>query len=461
MGFKLRFTSQFWLRSLFFTLLQRFSVIFFGFATSLILFRLFDNVEMGIWALFLQIVPTIETVKVGLLRNAMIKFLHLKEFSENKKDVQSASLLINIAFSIVVSIFLVIFAGVISLFLKAPMLTPLLQWSILWILLLIPFNHCEIVQQANLQFRAPLIAYIIRQALYFGGLVMMLFFFEEHLSFGLLLILQIGALLIATIYFISVTKKYLFKEFHYNKGVLIKLLHFGKYVFGTTLFSNLARYTDHFVTANAIGNPVLGQTYVSYYNATSRIIGFIDIPSFALADVLFPKKAEAMEKEGVEKIRYYAEKSLGTNLAVIIPACTIMFFLAHYIVLFLAGPRYLPMVPILQITLLISVLRPFSYQFGYTMDSIGKPRLNFWVNTFALGLSIGLTYSAYKFFDFGIYAAVYANVVCYLIFFAIVYYFLRKELGVRVRHIVHYTIQIYKEIFNILKGFRGKTKPVA
>ena len=48
--------------------------------------------------------------------------------------------------------------------------------------------------------------------------------------------------------------------------------------------------------------------------------------------------------------------------------------------------------PILQIVILFSVLRPFSYQFGTTMDAIGKPKINFWVNLLTMSLNYGFMY---------------------------------------------------------------------
>ena len=37
------------------------------------------------------------------------------------------------------------------------------------------------------------------------------------------------------------------------------MFHFGKYVFGTNVFNNLSKSADHFITASAIADPVLGQ----------------------------------------------------------------------------------------------------------------------------------------------------------------------------------------------------------
>ncbi len=57
---------------------------------------------MGIWALFLTIFTMVETIKQGLLRNPMIKFLSDPEYVNNRNKVQSASLITNILFSVLV-----------------------------------------------------------------------------------------------------------------------------------------------------------------------------------------------------------------------------------------------------------------------------------------------------------------------------------------------------------------------
>jgi O-antigen/teichoic acid export membrane protein len=66
----------------------------------------------------------------------------------------------------------------------------------------------------------------------------------------------------------------------------------------------------------------------------------------------------------------------------------------------LAGSKYYAAIPILQVVILFSFLRPFSYQFGATMDAIGKPRINFWVNLLTMCLNyfcmyIGLRYTGW------------------------------------------------------------------
>ena len=74
------------------------------------------------------------------------------------------------------------------------------------------------------------------------------------------------------------------------------MFHFGKYIFGTNVFSSLGRSADQFISAGLISADV-----VAYYNVVARINNMMDVPSFAIADVFFPKNVEAMVTSGRKK----------------------------------------------------------------------------------------------------------------------------------------------------------------
>ena len=85
----------------------------------------------------------------------------------NQKDqVQSTALFINIGFSIFAILVFVFLGSFIAIFLKSPHLYELLLWNTFFILLLIPFNHCEVVLQANFKYQQIFYAYFLRQGLF-------------------------------------------------------------------------------------------------------------------------------------------------------------------------------------------------------------------------------------------------------------------------------------------------------
>lgn len=424
----------------------------------MVLVRGLENEETyGIWALYLTIITIFESVKQGLLRNPTIKFLSLPEYQEKKGHVQSASLSINLVFSIICILIVVLLNDVIAGWLKAPLLQPLLWYSFIFILLLIPFNHCEIILQANFRFSGLFWSYFLRQGFFFTGILILYFFFREHFTLMNLLVLQILALFLGVVILLIMSRPYLMKHFQYNGSIVKKLFHFGKFIFGTNLFSNISRSFDHFLTASLLGTR--GIQYVAYYNTVARINNMIDVPSLAAADVLFPKNVETLEKEGMQKVKYYFERMVGTILALIIPCSLFIFIFPWFIIEVLATSAYFGAVPILQLTILFSLVRPLSYQFGSTLDAIGKPNINFWANVFFMSLNLGLTYILLK--EYGGMGAAYATIINYVITFFIMIAILKKYINVELLNICRYIVISYKDVYRLLRRlFPGSSRSI-
>ena len=191
---------------------------------------------MGVWALFLTILSLVETVKQGLLRNPMIKFLGEPEYADQKNKVQSVALLTNIGFSVFAILFIIFIGKPFCHWLSSPQLYPLILWGILLIVLLIPFNHCEVLLQANFHFKFIFFGYLLRQGVFLTGVLIFLFFFKPYLDLLMLVKLQIAAMFCGTILLFFSAKKFFFRGFVVDKILLRRMLHFGKYIFGTNVF---------------------------------------------------------------------------------------------------------------------------------------------------------------------------------------------------------------------------------
>jgi O-antigen/teichoic acid export membrane protein len=227
------------------------------------------------------------------------------------------------------------------------------------------------------------------------------------------------------------------------------MFHFGKYIFGTNLFSNIARSFDHFITAGIL-TPADGAKYVSYYNVVSRINNMIDVPSLAAADVLFPKNVHTLETDGMGKVKYYFERMMGTILALVVPLSLFIFLFPKFIIYVLTGGNgFTEAVGILQITILFSIVRPLGYQFGSTLDAIGKPQANFYVSVCLTLFNLGATYLCLYHFK-GIGAA-YATVAFQIVSGITMILILKKYVGVEVKMIFGYMLQAYKDVFGFAR----------
>ncbi len=422
----------------------------------MVLVRALLKEDNGIWSLYLMILMIFETVKQGFLRNPTIKFLGMPEYKNKKKEVQYSALLINIIFSLLAIIILILFGYQIAGMLKSPELVPLLWWSTILILFLIPFSHCEIILQAHYKFSSIFWAYFIRQGFFFIGIVVLYFFFREYFTLINMMLLQIISLFLGTIAMFINAKALLELGIYFNKIILVEMVHFGKYIFGTNLFSNLARSFDHFITANVL-DPVQGKIFVANYNVVARINTMMDVPSLAVADVLFPKNVETFGSEGgLGKVKYYFERMIANILALIIPASLFVFIFPKFVVYLLTGTQYYGAIPILQMTILFSATRPLGYLFGSTLDSIGKPRVNFFVSLLYMLISLGINY--FCLFQFGGIGAAYATMINAVIGMAIMIAILKKYIHLDVRNIYTYLLNVYGNAF---KWLNKNPKPTA
>jgi lipopolysaccharide exporter len=439
--------ASFWLNAMFYTMLQRVSLFAFGVAGYMILVRGFSTQTNGVWALYITIFSLFEMTKQGLLRNPTIRFLGMQEYSSKKDLVQSSSLVINTVFSILTICCVILFGEWITDWLNSPDLYILLLVSCLNILLLIPYSHCEILLQSQYRFRPLFTAAFIRQGTFFIGLALLFFLFPDSFLLVNVLGVQIIGVIIGLTYLLKKSRSMLLHRMRYNAALTLNFFHFSKYTFGTNLFSGLSRNFDHFVTAAVLGP--IGKTYVAYYNTVSRIHNMIDVPSLAAADVLYPKNVEAHESEGLEKVKYYFEQVTGTIVAFIVPLSLVIFLLPKLIIYIVAGEEYYPAIPILQITILFSMVRPLSYQFGSTLDAIGKPEVNFLANTLLMFFNFFLMYFFLK--RFGGIGGAYAIVVYYVTSFVVMMLLLKKYINIDVRNILKVARERYRGLAGLLK----------
>lgn len=438
-------TSSFWARSMFYTLLQRGSLFVFGLLSFVILVRGFPTPMFGTWALYVTLFSLFEMTKQGLLRNATIKLLGTGA-ADSADAVQTASLVVHSVFS-AASLLLVLFiAKPLAFFLNAPQLANLLVWSLINISLLLPYNHCEILLQSVFRFDVLFNAAFIRQGIFLILLVLVYFLAPPLFTLVNVLLMQAAGLAVAVIYLFVRSKTEPGRRMVFKKDLVKSLLRFGQYTFGTNLFSAMSRSFDHFITANVLG-AADGRNYVAYYNTVARINNMVDVPSLAAADVLFPKNVVTLEKEGISKVKYYFEQVTATVLAFVVPASLAVFIFPRLIIDIIAGPEYYPAIEIIQLTILFSMVRPLSYQFGATLDSIGKPRLNFMVNAVLMTVNLVLTYV--MLYYFGGIGAAYAIMIYYTLTLIVQWSVLKKHINPSASKIARYMADRYSVLFGL------------
>jgi lipopolysaccharide exporter len=433
--------------------LQRFSLTLFGLVSFIILIRKLPKEYMGVWALFLTVTGIFEAVKTNLLKNAHIKYATATTDREEKIAIASSSFIINTIISAGFILFLLAFAKGLSLWLQnGTELGSMLLWFIPGIIFMIFFTHLESVQQSNLDFKGVFAGYFVRQALFFGVIVIHLFL---DLDFTLvqLALYQSASIFFGTLVLFFFTKKYLGFHFRPQMVWMKKIIGYGGYIFGSGTVAHIYQNLDQLMIAKFM-SPVS----VASYNAASRINQLVDIPSYAASEILFPKASQASAEEGTARVKYLYEKMVAILLTFTIPVAVFILIFPKFVITLIAGTDYLEAAPILQLYMITGMLRPAQNQAANLLNSIGKPRLCFFMNTGYLAVNLVANYICLV--RFGFYGAAIGTLITFSIGAVAWYFVMKKQIGFEPKNIGSHALEIMKTVHAmIMQKFRKNIEP--
>ncbi|MFT4153084.1 flippase [Parafilimonas sp.] len=446
-----RYFSSYWIRSGFYSVLQRFSLTVFGLVNFIILTRVLSTAEMGTWALFLTVTSVFEATKSGLLKNAHVKYVSGTDDLRERISVASSSFMINALITLLFIIFIVFFSDWMSIKLHAGKeLSATLYWFIPGLICMVFFSHFEATQQSHLDFKGVLLGYIVRQGLFFGFLGFHFFIGRPFTLSNLATYLSISILAGSVVLYVY-SKKYIKHYFRPDKASVKKIFGYGGYIFGSGVMSNIFSNVDQVMTAAFISNSA-----VAFYSTASKINGLVDIPSYAAADIIFPKISKASsDKDSGDKVKYLYERMVGILLSFTLPAAIFIIIFPKFLITIIAGAKYVEAAPILQLYMITGLMRPMQNQAANLLNSIGKPSLCFVINTGSLFVNLVISYICLK--QFGFYGAAIATLIAGGIGFIIWYFVMKKEIELKLSNIVKYVFATYKDIYvNALNLYREK-----
>ncbi len=443
-----KYFSSYWIRSAFYTVLQRFSLTLFGFISIIIIFREFhsDKAKMGIWSLFLIAIGIFEQIKTNLLKNAQIKFVSASSDAQERSVIASSSLLINIAVSFIFILLVLTVSDPFSRWLvNSNELAYMLKWFIPGVLCMIFFSHFEAVQQSHLDFKGVFAGYFVRQLLF---LAILLFHKLAHIPFTLtdLVMYQSVSLLFGTLVLYAFSRRYLHHIFSPAKIWIRKIIGYGGYIFGSGTVASIFQNLDQLMIAR------FGANYVASYNVAFRINSLVDIPSYAAAEVLFPKASAASAEEGPQKIKYLYERMVAILLSFTIPAAIFIILFPGLFITVIAGPNYLDAAPILQLYMIAGILRPAQNQAANLLNSIGRAKLCFYINTGYLIVNLVMNYVFLYYFGMPQYGAALGTLITFLLGVVFWYFVMKKLIGLELSKIFEHGLGVYKMIFGKMAG---------
>jgi lipopolysaccharide exporter len=447
-----KYLSSYWIRSAFFSILQRFSTTLFGVINLIVLIRTLTKPQMGTWSLFLIVTTTFELTKSGLLKNAHVRYVSASTDKTERAAVASASLLINAAITIVCVLLILFFSNWVSGWLNAGTdLSDMLKAFIPGLFGMILFSHFEAVQQSHLDFKGVFAGYFVRQVAFFVVIVGHTLL-KIPFSLPLLALYSSACIFLGTFVIYLYSRPYLLHRFNPTRIWIKRIFGYGGYIFSSGVIANIVTNLDQILTARLIPD---GRSVASYSSAI-RITQMIDVPSYAAADVLFPKTSQASATEGNEKVRYLYERMVAALLCFTIPTALFIVTFPKLIITIIAGARYLDAAPIIQFYVLAAMIGPMQNQAANLFNSIGKSGLCFLLNSTQLVLKLSINLLCLKYIGFygpaagtlitGILAAIGWQVV------------LHKQIGTRVSGIIKNMRDFYKKMFEGFNAFFLKLK---
>jgi len=405
--------SSYWVVSGIYSIGSRLFTLLFGFGGFYILVRTLPQSKFGTWALFLTITTIIEMSRNGLIQNALIKLLHSNP-NEASDKVVTASWILNLAYSILIMILLVLMASLMAKLFDAPEFTTMFLVYSLTLFVLVPFSQFNYIQQAKFSFSGIFWSAFVRQGSFF--LVILLYNLKnEELTLVSLVAYQLLCTVAGLVVAFICARKFLTFKWVFNGDIVKQVFHFGKYVMGTNMLSLVYKSTDQIM----IGY-FLNTTSVALYNSSIRISNLIEYPATSVAEVVYPKTTQMYEKEKDLSSKFFYEKGVGLTMTVTLPIVLFSIIFADLIIAIVAGPLYAESAHILRITILFGLFTPFSRQFGTAMDSSGRPHINFAI--LCLSVVVNLVSNLIGIIYFGLMGAAYGTLFSYGIMGVISYF---------------------------------------
>lgn len=351
---------------------------FLGLVSFVLLTRSFEKEIFGDWVLYTTLATFADLLRFGLTRNALVRFVSGSNEAGKKAFLGS---------SYIIGLFMVLLFAIVlwpTYFVLNKLefeinngYSMFLFWYPILALVNLSWNNSLSLFQAEQRFKDMLIIRVLS----LGSFVLFLTANMLYFHFGLfeVVIAHLISNFIPSVFvafkkwdglaFISKSTKQARKE----------MIDFGKYSMGTLIGSSLLRSADTFI----IGlSPFLGSAGIAQYAIPLKLTDLLGIPLRSFTMTAFPrmsKKSLANDIEGLKKT-FYAYSGAITIL--FLPVAVLGFIFAEPLVWALGGNEYKDSLPLLatifRIFALYSILLPIDRFTGVALDSINKPKFNFY-----------------------------------------------------------------------------------
>jgi len=413
--------SSYWINSGINSLIERISILLFGITGFVLLVRLLDKESYGIWMLFLTIITLVETARHGFFKNPLIKNIHTS--GEKPEEVQFASFIIHLVLNVAVALLLWGLSFQIEMLWDAPGMAQLFLLNLIISVFQVIFFHGEYVSKGYMEFAGSAWGYFSK-GLFFVIPLSVHYALKVPLTLYYVGVYYSIATILSAILMWIFTRKHFKLNQKFQLSVGRELIHYGKYTLGTNLSAMLMRYTDTWMIGIYL-NPIA----VASYNVAVRIANLFELPSMALANILYPQAVKQSKIDGNDSFKKLYEVSVAAIVMIVTPLVIFAILFSDPIIYLLAGTQYAESADLLKITMLYGLIVPFNKQMGILLDAYGKAKTNMFFVIRNTVINIVLNAIAIPYF--GIIGAAYATLSTFLIILVINQNYLNKNYKIK------------------------------
>ncbi|RED95656.1 flippase [Marinoscillum furvescens] len=426
--------QSYWIQAGKLTLFQRLAMLGFGVLNFYLLVRMLPQEGYGVWMLFVSVTTLIHTIREGFFKKPLIRFLGKLEGVERRR-LQGSSFILNLAFAGASSLILAVGANGLQRVWDAPGLEQLFYIYILTNCCWAVFAHYNNVQEAHFRFIGPMTSGVLKNGVLFVGIVT--YYFSnwqiDIVTLGVLDLVATGIAAVTAYWFGKGLAK---RKVFWSKSWAYRLFHYGKYTLGTNISGIILRNTDSWMLAWFISPAA-----VAVYNVAIRVTNLFEVPTMAMASILFPKAVKNAEVDDQAAMKELYEKSVSVIIMFVAPMAILGIIFSDQIIWVLAGEAYGEASAVLKVTMLYGLIIPFNKQMGILLDAIGKARLNM---LFVMrNAAINATLNALIIPMVGVMGAAYATLSTMLLVFIINQIYLWRNFQVNLKNLPGYSKQYF------------------
>lgn len=351
-----------------------------GLVTFALLARILNKADFGMWILFLTIYGLFDTLRIGMILNALVKNLAKCTSPEEEHETIGSAMYIT---SIITAIFLVIILATYIICYQFNFLTNYIgyfKWYAIIALLTLPNNFATWVLNAKLNIISMSLIRAFTQILFIIGI---LFIVKESNNIESLFISYGISHLIISIFCILFGISGIQYVFKNTKKIVKNIFDFGKYSMGTLLGANLLRSSDTFIINN-----LLGSVLVAIYNVPMRIIELVEMPLRSFAITALPQFAHLFASGKKQILKSEFERRSGAIFFILLPLSIFCLIFAESMVVWLGGAKYEDSAILLRLFAIYTAILPLDKFSGILLDVIDKPQINFLKVTLMLTVNV-------------------------------------------------------------------------